>query len=462
MKKLLIKIILLFLWSLSFGQMTKKPNVVIINIDDMGWKDLGYMGSQFYNTPNIDRLSKAGMVFSQGYAAASNCAPSRACMMSGLWGPRHGIYTVGSSARGKPANRKLVPVENTVVLPEEIITLPQVMKNNGYVTCNAGKWHISKDPLEKGFDVNIGGGNYGHPSKYYPPYGIKELKADEAGGKYLTDLITEKTIAFIKTARSPFFLNYATYAVHTPITPVDSLKYKYQDKPASNGQSNIAYATMIENLDMNIGLLIKALKESGAYDNTFIIFTSDNGGLFGITKQPPLRSGKGSYYEGGIRVPFFLVWKGKIQPQTNSETPITNLDIFPTVLDVAGINKSTYKLDGQSLVPLVKAGKFKQDRPLFWHFPIYLETYDVKNNEDRDPLFRTRPGSVLRLGNWKLHHYYEDNAIELYNLKDDVSEKNNLLIAEPKKAKELLAILNKWKKDVAAPVPTTLNPEYKN
>jgi len=459
-KSLSINVILLFVQSCCMAQQSTKPNILLINVDDMGWKDPGYMGSRFFNTPNIDSLSKLGMIFTQGYAAASNCAPSRASLMTGLSTARHGVLTVGTSERGETKDRKLVPVQNKNILPSEFITLPQVMKDNGYVTCHSGKWHISKNPLERGFDINIGGGNYGNPGKYYPPYGIEELKSDESGGKYLTDLLTIKTIEFIRTKKWPFFLNYAPYAVHTPITAVDSLKYKYKDKPVSNGQGNIAYATMIENLDMNIGFLIKALKESGAYDNTFIIFTSDNGGLFGITKQPPLRSGKGSYYEGGIRVPFFFVWKAKIKFNTSSEVPITNMDIFPTVLDVAGIDKTKYKLDGQSLRPLFKNERLNTGRPLFWHFPIYLQAYDVKNNEDRDPLFRTRPGSVVRSGNWKLHHYYEDDGIELYNLDKDISEKKNLASSNPKKANELLALLNNWRKEVAAPAPTKLNPDY--
>jgi len=307
LKNLFINVILLLVLDYCLAQQPSRPNILIINIDDMGWKDLGFMGSQYYHTPNIDSLSKLGMVFTQGYAAASNCAPSRASLMTGLSTARHGVLTVGTSARGDSKDRKLIPVQNKNILPPEFLTLPQVMKTNGYVTCHSGKWHISKNPLEKGFDINIGGGSYGNPGKYYPPYGITELNTEESEGRYLTDLLTSKTVDFIRSKKWPFFLNYAAYAVHTPITAVDSLKYKYKDKVSTNGQKNVAYATMIENLDMNIGLLIGALKESGAFDNTFIIFTSDNGGLFGITKQPPLRSGKGSYYEGGIRVPFFFV-----------------------------------------------------------------------------------------------------------------------------------------------------------
>ncbi len=446
--------------SCSQEKAESKPNIVIINVDDMGWKDVGYMGSGYYETPNIDALSKLGKVFTNGYAASANCAPSRASLMTGKWTTRHNIYTVGSSERGKSKNRKLIPIKNTTVLAHTHITISEVLKEKGYTTIHAGKWHISKDPLRYGFDINIGGANNGHPRSYYPPYKNVTL---EAGKKtQLTDAIMEKTIAHIATVKQPFFLNYAPYAVHTPIQPIKSLLTKYEHKKASNGQNNAGYATMIENLDTNIGLLIEALKTAGKLDNTLLVFTSDNGGLFGITNQHPLRAGKGSYYEGGIREPFFFVWKNKIKASTTSDIPITNMDLFPTLLEAAGINLTQHKLDGNSILPVLKEETNILERPLFWHFPIYLQAYKVKNNENRDPLFRTRPGSVVRVGDWKLHYYFENNELELYNLASDIGEKNNIAEQNKEKTAELLLLLKNWWKETNAPIPTQLNPEFKS
>lgn len=435
-----------------------KPNIVIINIDDMGWKDVGYMGSEYYETPNIDNLSASGMVFTNGYAASANCAPSRACLMTGHWTPRHGIYTVGSSERGASKHRKLIPTENTTTLAEKHEIIPELLKNNGYKTCHAGKWHLSDNPLEYGFEVNIGGGHNGHPISYYPPYKNVNIKGSD--DDYLTDLIMKRTIEFVDTVSPPFFLYYAPYAVHTPINPVNSLIEKYNQKSGSNGQNNAEYATMVENLDRNIGLLITKMRNKGILDNTLIVFTSDNGGLYGITKQHPLRAGKGSYYEGGIREPFFFVFKDRISANSESNIPITNLDIFPTILQYAGVNNSQLKLDGNNLSLILEGKTDKLDRPLYWHFPIYLQAYNKSDNETRDSLFRTRPGSVIRYGDWKLHYYFENDEVELYNLAKDIGERNNLALKEPEKKDEMLNYLKNWWNETNAPIPQKLNPEY--
>ncbi len=434
------------------------PNIIVINVDDMGWKDVGFMGSAYYETPHIDYLASLGMVFTNGYASASNCAPSRACLMTGQWTPRHGVYTVSPSTRGKTETRKLIPTKNTHTLAPSHKILPKVLQAHGYQTCHAGKWHLSNDPLTYGFDVNIGGGHNGLPRSYYPPY--KNVKIKGGSDKYLTDAIMEKAIHFVDTVQKPFYLNYSPYAVHVPIMAVDSIVPKYENKKPWKGQGNAKYASMVDNLDRNIGLLTKKLKEKNLFDKTLIVFTSDNGGLYGITKQKPLRAGKGSYYEGGIRVPFFFTYKNKIGASVKNNTPITNLDIYPTLLEYAGIKAPTLKLDGQSLKPVLEAQEFNLDRALYWHFPIYLEAYNVNDNENRDALFRTRPGTVIRKGNWKLHYYYEDKAVELYNLADDIGEKNNLAEANPEQAEALLKILKQWCKTTNAPVLNTLNPEY--
>lgn len=436
-----------------------QPNILLINIDDLGWRDLQFMGSTFYETPNIDALSKQGVIFTNGYAAASNCAPSRACLMTGLWPQRHGIYTVGTSERGESKDRKLIPVKNTVSIDKQFLLLPQTLHQNGYMTCHAGKWHLSDNPLLNGFDVNIGGSHEGHPKSYYPPYKNVALKAEK--GKRLTDLITDKTIDFIQHSKNPFFINFAPYAVHTPIQPVPNLVDKYKNKKVTSNQNNAEYATMVENTDHNVGRLIEALKHSGKLKNTFIIFTSDNGGVTGHSSQHPLRAGKGSYYEGGIRVPFLIVWKGKIKAGQQKETPITNFDIYPTLLDIVGIEKpKNLLLDGKSFAAEIFKNGDLNKRPLFWHFPIYLEANKNNNQGTRDPKFRTRPGSVVRYGDWKLHYFYEDDGLELYNLKDDIGEKNNLVVSKPEKAQQLYAMLEEWLEETEAPIPTNLNVEY--
>lgn len=435
-----------------------KPNLILINIDDMGWRDVGFMGSEYYETTNIDALARKGMIFTNAYAAAANCAPSRACMLSGQWTPRHGIYTVDNSDRGKSKDRKLIPTPNTVTLADNVLVIPELLKGAGYTTCHAGKWHLTDDPLQRGFDVNIGGCHAGNPGSYYPPYKNVPLDAPSAE-YYLTNLIMDKTLDFVRSVqKKPFFLYYAPYAVHTPIQPVKSLLPKYENKAGWNGQNNAEYATMVENVDTQIGRLIDLLESSGKLDNTFILFTSDNGGVYEITKQWPLRAGKGSAYEGGIREPMFAFWKGKIASGTKSEVPVTNIDFFPTILEVAGIKPPAGKiLDGQSILPLLTGKGTIEERPLFWHFPIYLEGGNI---ETQDPIFRTRPGSAIRLGDWKLIQYFENGDLELYNLKEDIGEKNNLAKSNPKKTQELLGLLEKWRKETNAPVPTELNPDY--
>ena len=361
--------------SLLFGCNNKtlpdlQPNIIIINIDDMGWRDLGFMGSQYYETPNIDALAKQGMIFTNGYASAANCAPSRACLLTGLWSTRHGIYTVGNSDRGKAQHRKLIPVKNTTILDTSHIIIPEVLKANSYQTCHAGKWHVSKDPLTRGFNFNFGGGSNGHPKSYNPPYKNVNLTPTQQNN-YLTDVVMEKAVDFVKSAQQPFFLHYTPYAVHTPIHPVDSLLEKYQDKESWNGQANADYASMIDNLDRNIGWLIETLNKKQIFDNTLIIFTSDNGGLYGITQQKPLRAGKGSYYEGGIRVPFFFVWKNHIPENKTSNIPISNLDLFPTLLEALGL-RTEFALDGHSIWSILQG----KNRPWNAHFiGISLFTY---------------------------------------------------------------------------------------
>jgi len=437
-----------------------RPNILIVNIDDMGWKDAGFMGSEYYETPVLDGLAAKGMIFTSAYATASNCAPSRACMMSGQWTPRHGIYTVGSSERGKSRDRKIIPVENNTILADSCYTLAEALNDAGYITCHAGKWHLGEDPITQGFDINIGGCEAGNPGSYYPPYRNVPLEAP-SDNYYLTDLIMDKVIEFLDTTfNSPFFIYYSPYAVHTPIEPVEELMIKYNEKEGSNGQNNPEYATMIENLDTQIGRMVSILRGKGKLENTIMIFTSDNGGVYRITKQWPLRAGKGSYYEGGIREPMFVYWEGKVKAGTRNATPVSNLDFYPTLLEVAGVPyPDDHTLDGTSLLPILIGKGEIEERPLFWHFPVYLEG---GNMETQDKLFRTRPGSVVRMGDWKLIEYFENNDLELYNLNEDISESKNLTGINTLKVKEMYDILENWRQRVNAPVPYKLNTGYES
>ena len=438
----------------------RKPNVIYINVDDLGWMDTVTYGSKFYETPNIDQLAKSGIKFSRGYSAAANCAPSRACLISGQNTPRHGIYTVGNSDRGNTKTRKIIPIENKEILADSVVTMAEMFKMEGYVTGTFGKWHLGKDPKTQGFDVNRGGANQGSPGGggYFSPYNLPSLENGPVG-ENLTDRLTQESIKFITENKDkPFFVYLPFYAVHTRLETTAELEKKYSKKGGDKLQNNAVYAGMIETVDKNVGILIAALKELHL-ENTLIVFTSDNGGIRDISSQQPLRAGKGSYYEGGIRVPFIVSWKGEIVPNTISNTPISNLDFYPTFMDILGCKLPGKLLDGQSILPILKGEKAKE-RDLFFHFPIYLQAYNQKTDDGRDPLFRTRPGSVIIEGNWKLHQYFEDNALELYNLETDLGERHNLAKANPKKANALLQKLNNWREEIKAPVPTKLNTEY--
>jgi len=441
---------------------TARPNIIYINIDDLGWTDLSCMGSKFYETPNIDRLAREGMMFMDAHAPAANCAPSRACCMSGRYAPAHGIYTVGSSSRGKARNRKLIPIENETVLPDEIVTIPEVLKAHGYATCHAGKWHLGDDPCTQGFDLNIGGCHWGGPyadGKYWNPGGFPNLSGKK-GEDFLTDRISDESIKFIEENKEgPFFLHFSPYAVHSPIMCKEELKRKYENKKAGDGHNDPVYAGLIETLDTNIGRILDKLDELGLEDETFILFTSDNGGVYRWTKQWPLRAGKGSYFEGGIREPLFVRWPGKVKAGGKCNVPVIGVDYFPTFLDVAKIPKPSDKiLDGVSLMPLLTGRGQFPERAIFWHFPVYLQN---GNKETHDMLFRTRPGSAMRYGKWKLHEYFEDGRLELYDIDKDIGEKHNLAEEMPEKAAELHRMLKEWREKTGAPVPKTPNPKYR-
>ncbi|MCK4920148.1 MAG: sulfatase [Bacteroidales bacterium] len=436
-----------------------KPNIVFILVDDLGYKDVGFMGSEFYETPNIDKLAAEGLVFTNAYTSAANSAPSRACLMTGQNTPSHGVYTVGNSDRGNSSFRKIIPVENTIFIEDNNITLADELQSNGYSTISIGKWHISEDPLRNGFNENVGGGKWGHPGSYFAPFKSPPIEDEE--GAYLTDRLTKEAIKFIKRNRgNPFFLYLPYYAVHTPLQAKDKLVEKYKGKESSSCQNNAIYAAMIENMDSCIGEILLEIDKNKLSENTIIIFSSDNGGINAVSCQKPLRAGKGSYYEGGIRVPTIIKWENHIEEGQINDFPISQLDIYPTLLDIIGAEPEKNNLDGISLWPMISKGELLPLRPLIWHFPVYLQAYKPLKDDARDPLFRTRPGSAIRMGKWKLHEYFEDGGIELYNLVNDPGERINLADSMIEKRDELYQILNIWRQEHNAPIPSKLNPDY--
>jgi arylsulfatase A-like enzyme len=424
----------------------RKPNFVFILIDDLGWKDLGFMGSRYYETPNIDKFAGEGVVFTNAYSNAPNCAPTRACLMSGQYTPRHGIYTVGTSERGQSKLRMLIPTPNKTDLDSGIVTIPEALKQAGYTSACIGKWHLGTKapyrPIDRGFDVMYERDHSGHFSKER---------------EYLTDRLTDESIKFIEANRNKnFFLYLSHHAVHTPIQAKKQLIEKYKKKKSVDAQNNPIYAAMIESVDQNISRLMAKLNELGLRDNTVIFFFSDNGGYANATSMEPLRGSKGMLYEGGIRVPMIVRWPGVTRPGSVCDVSVIGIDFYPTMLEMAGTPRPPGQvLDGLSIVPLLRGEKTLNRKAIFWHFPAYLEPYN-----DKQWPWRATPAGAIRQGDFKLIEFFEDGKIELYNLKSDLGEKNNLAETMPEKAEELHQTLIEWRKIVDAPVPTEKNPDY--
>lgn len=433
-----------------------RPNVVHIVVDDLGVMDVGFMGDERYNTPNIDRLAAQSMVFTEGYAPAANCAPSRACVLTGQNPMYHGVYTVGSSERGKARTRKIIPTQNSTVVADKHVLLTEVFKEQGYLVAQVGKWHIGEDPTTQGVDINVAGNDRGGPGTYFSPYKVSHL-SDGPKGEYLTDRLTTEAIKILEAHKDEkFFLYFPFYTVHTPIQGKPELIENY----AGRDDVHHEYAAMVESLDQNVGRLMEALDRLGLTENTIVVFTSDNGGIRDFSPQDPYRAGKGSYYEGGVRVPFAVRWPGVVEAGSKSDVPVTGLDFYPTYLEILGL-KPNKPLDGTSLLGLLKGTDTIAKRPLFWHFPIYLQAYNPKTDDGRDPLFRTRPGSTMRYGKWKLHHYFEDMTYELYDLDADAGERHDLAESMPGKVAELATMLDAWRTEHQAPIPTEPNPGYR-
>lgn len=441
------------------GQTPAKPNIVFILVDDMGWADGGCFGSKFYQTPQIDALAASGVRFSQAYAACAVCSPTRAALMTGKYPARLHItdYIPGEGAP-KSSHFQLPEWQKNLPLTET--TLATALKRQGYATAHLGKWHLGGGeflPEHQGFEVNIGGSNAGQPGSYFWPYGVEKSPfrvpgLAERGGRtneYLTDRLTDEALQFIEAHRAgPFYLNFAHYAVHAPLQGKQELIDQAADRPGASGQSNTVYAAMLASLDQSVGRIVKKLEELKLSDHTLIVFTSDNGGAVHFGKPPatsnqPLRNGKGTAYEGGLRVPLIVKMPGITQTGRVCDTPVITMDFFPTLLEIAGAAKSESRtaVDGRSLLPLLRGESVQPHESLFWHYPHYWNGGKVS------------PYSVARVGDWKLIRFYETNTEELYDLKNDLSETADQAAAKPEKRKELSTRLDAWLKEVGAQMP---------
>lgn len=401
------------------------------------------------------------MLFTNAYSAAPNCAPTRAALMSGQYSPRTGVYTVSPSARGKVENRKLVPVTNQPILDADIVTIAETLRDAGYKTGHFGKWHLGEDsegtgPVDQGFDINIGGTKAGSPRSYFSPYRNAKI-TDGEPGENLTDRLTNEAIKFMhESGDQQFFVYLSFYAVHTPLQPKADLLEKYNTKPKSKHHKNAKYAAMVETLDTNVGRLLSALTKMEKADDTIVIFTSDNGGHGGVTSQTPLRGSKGMLYEGGIRVPLIVRWPGVVETESTCDQPVITVDFYPTLMSIAECELPNQVLDGKNLLPLLQGEPSLNRDALFWHFPVYLQSYKGLNIG----LWRATPCSVIRAGDFKLIEYFEDGKLQLFNLRDDPSERNDISSELPEKTSELHQMLIDWRQSIAAPVPTQLNPKY--
>jgi arylsulfatase A-like enzyme len=459
----------------------KKPNIVLILIDDMGWKDLGCYGSNFYETPNIDKLAAEGMIFTNAYSTCPVCSPARASILTGKYPARIGLTNyLGGRSKGK-----LIDAPYIDHLPLSEKSIAKVLKENGYNTWHVGKWHLGEEqyyPQRHGFDVSIGGCHLGIAlDGYFNPWNIPTIDDNDAPeGTYLTDYLTDKAIELINEKdEKPYFLNMWYYSVHIPImAKPEKIEYFRRKKerlgldkiyPFELGanfpterkqdlvirrrvlQSSANYAAMIHSVDENIGKILTAIVDSGESGNTIVFFTSDNGGLATAEGSPtcnsPLSEGKGWMYEGGVRDPLIVKWSGVIAENSVCETPITFTDFYPTFLDLAGIDLMPKQhQDGVSILPLLKGEGTINDRCLFWHYPHY-------GNQGGTP------GSSIRKGDYKLIEFFEDDHVELYNLRNDIEEKIEVSKDYPGITETLKKLLIEWRLSIEAKIPEK-NPDY--
>lgn len=453
MKKIFGFLLLIIAVFSAFGQTlnSSKPNIVVFFIDDMGRQDLSTYGSDFYKTPAIDKLAD-GVKFTNAYAACTVCSPTRAALMTGKYPAR---LHVTDWIRGKnmPWAKLAVP-DWTMYLDLKEKTIAESLKEVGYKTWHVGKWHLGDEekywPQNQGFDVNIAGNFKGAPIKnnksngYFSPYGL-EMIEDGPTGEYLTDRLTNEAVNLIKNRPKdqPFFLNLAHYAVHTPIQGKEEKIEKYKALlKSADPQKNPEYAAMIESVDESIAKVMRTLEEEKLLENTFIVFATDNGALAPVSTSKPFKEGKGWAYEGGIRTPLLIYWKGKIESKKVIDEPAITMDIYSTIMSLAGA-KEPENVDGKSLLPVITENK-PYYRPLFWHYPHY---------------HLDKPHGSVRYGDWKLIQYFEDMHYELYNLKTDIGETKNLSKEQPEKVKELGMLMINWRKEVNAQMPI-INSNY--
>lgn len=434
-------------------------NIVFILVDDLGWADGRVFGSRFYRTPHLDALAASGLRFTQAYAACAVCSPTRAALLTGKAPARlHLTDWIAGEAPPKNARFNLPPWQKHLPLAE--ITLAEALQQEGYATAHLGKWHLGGGPFLpqfQGFDTNIAGGDIGHPASYFWPYGASNHThrvpglAERGGtnGIDLTDQLTDEAVRFIADHRNrPFFLNLWHYAVHSPLMARPESTKAAAGNPGSNGQSNAVYAAMVRRVDDSVGRILQTLRELNLADRTIVIFTSDNGGAVHFGSPPatsnfPLRNGKGTAYEGGLRVPLLIRAPGVTTPGTICHQPVISMDFFPTLLELAGAKPHARgsAVDGVSLVPLLRGETSSAHDALFWHYPHYWNGG------------RVSPYSVARVGDWKLIHFYETDRDELYHLASDESEFRDLAAAQPEKRRELRARLDRWLADVNAQTP---------
>jgi arylsulfatase A-like enzyme len=449
--------------SRAAGKPKKKLNFVFFLIDDLGWTDVGCYGSSFYETPNIDKLASEGMRFTEAYAACPVCSPTRASILTGKYPARLGITQwIGGSNEPTPYRH---------YMPLEEVTIAEVLKGQGYATGFVGKWHLGNKPYypeHQGFDINIGGDYSGAPPTYFWPYKnrnrtLEEMPPGGEEGEYLTDRLTDESLKFLEANKDrPFLLYLSHYAVHTPIESKEELTDKYKAKavkmPKPRGprfvpvygryktrcvQDNPAFAGMVQSVDESVGRVMKKLEEMGVADNTVVIFMSDNGGLSTVPREAPtsnlpLRAGKGWLYEGGIREPMIIKWPGVVEQGSVCNEVVTSTDFYPTMLEMAGMPLMPKQhIDGVSLMPLLKnKGKLNR-KAIYWHYPHYHGSGN-------------RPSGAVRAGDYKLIEWYEDNSVELYNLRDDMGEKHDLAKEMPEKAAELRSMLGRWRRQMKA------------
>lgn len=432
-----------------------RPNIVLIMADDLGYGDLGCSGNGYHETPNIDRLAARGLSF-LSHHHGPNCQPTRAALMTGQYSPRTGIYTVGSIDRFDWKTRPLRPVENVTALPLDRVTIADQLKQAGYVTGMFGKWHLGDEgdhhPGQRGFDEAIVTMGKHRDFRTFPAVAATE-------GTYLADFLTDRAVDFIERhQRRPFFLYLPHFAVHAPLEAKPELVEYFRGKSISGKHTNPTYAAMIASLDESVGRVMTTLEELQLTGTTVVIFTSDNGGVGGyrreglteareIADNTPLRSGKGSLYEGGTRVPFIVSWPGIIPPETTCDEPTIHVDVFATLLELTGAPRPSHEIDGESLFKLFRspAGTLVRDE-IFQHFPGYLGSGANQ--------WRTTPVSVVQSGDWKLMEFLEDGRLELYNLREDIGERRNLVEEEADRAEALRRRLAAWRAKIHAPMPT--------